>query len=362
MDGIDEAASAFESAISGQPVAKPVSNAPRGKPTERMFADVGEFIPGSENEVAGGDEQDEKRQRRVKPETKVEEDEPELFKDDDGNLFTLDADGNPVPYDEPEEDEAKKKDDEDDDEDDDEEVTVTIDGEQKTVKLSEALNGYVRQETFHQRLNHLNTASQAVETEARKVVASRDKYVNLLREAEEQLKLIVPAEPDWDKLYSEDPNKARALQKQYDAFKAKGEELKATREAAEKERAAQDAEETARFAKKEFARFSTIARWSNREDMAKDISSMRRTALSVGITEPELAETYDSRMLTVLLKASKYDRMMAARPKVVKRGKSITPGAGHTRTAPKGNGRAMEKLRRSGSIDDAASVFAQILK
>jgi hypothetical protein len=92
---------------------------------------------------------------------------------------------------------------------------------------------------------------------------------------------------------------------------------------------------------------------------------MRRTGLTAGFTEEELSQVYDSRMLQVLLKASKYDRMMAAKPKPVVRpqGKPITPGAGSakSRTAQSGVTSAMKRLNKTGSIDDAAVVFDQII-
>jgi len=92
---------------------------------------------------------------------------------------------------------------------------------------------------------------------------------------------------------------------------------------------------------------------------------MRRTGLSAGFAEEELSQVYDSRMLQVLLKASKYDRMMAAKPKPIVRAqaKPIPPGAGsaRSRTAQRGVTSAMKRLNRTGSIDDAAVVFDQIL-
>jgi hypothetical protein len=70
-------------------------------------------------------------------------------------------------------------------------------------------------------------------------------------------------------------------------------------------------------------------------------------------------------MLQVLLKASKYDRMMAAKPKpfIRPQGKPISPGAGSakSRTAQKGVTSAMKRLNRTGSIEDAAVVFDQII-
>jgi hypothetical protein len=74
----------------------------------------------------------------------------------------------------------------------------------------------------------------------------------------------------------------------------------------------------------------------------------------------------DSRMVSILLKAAKYDRITGTRPKqvvpVVKNNqKTAKPGVGSKRTAPKVNQRAMDRLSRTGSLEDAASVFTSII-
>jgi hypothetical protein len=94
---------------------------------------------------------------------------------------------------------------------------------------------------------------------------------------------------------------------------------------------------------------------------------MRRTALTHGFSEEEISQVYDSRMLNVLLKASKYDRMMAARPKPVNRGATPRPvpsGGGPARTKKSNSNyvSAAKKLSKTGSIDDAAVVFDQIIR
>lgn len=363
-DGIDEAASAFETAISGNAPAPKVVSEAKGKPTERMFDNVGEFIPGTENDTAGGDE-DQPVRRTKKP--VEEEEQPEVFRDEEsGQLYTIDDEGNPVAYEESEEDEAtppKKKGEEEDDDEEDPEYEVMVDGEPATVKLSEALRGYIGQKTLHTRMNQLADVKNVLATEAQKVAANRDKYINLLKDAEEQIALIIPAEPDWDAEFKANPERARNLQKQYDALNAKKSEIATKRKEAEDNKAKEDAAQVVEFAKSEFKRFANVAKWRNKEEMGKDVSSMRRTALAADFEEDEIATTYDSRMLTILLKASKYDRIMANKPKLVKRdGKSITPGVGSNRTAPKGNGRAMERLRKTGSVQDAAAAFKSILK
>ena len=57
--------------------------------------------------------------------------------------------------------------------------------------------------------------------------------------------------------------------------------------------------------------------------------------MSAGFSEQEVATVYDSRMLSVLRKASRYDRLMAAKPRAVVpgKGKTLTPGSAPERNA-----------------------------
>jgi hypothetical protein len=93
---------------------------------------------------------------------------------------------------------------------------------------------------------------------------------------------------------------------------------------------------------------------------------MKQTARQEGFSDEEVATVYDSRMLRILQKASKYDRMMAARPRPINKGgkRTVAPGAGNgktRRTAPKGIDRAQKDHARVGSVESAAKVFEKFL-
>jgi hypothetical protein len=73
-------------------------------------------------------------------------------------------------------------------------------------------------------------------------------------------------------------------------------------------------------------------------------------------------------MLQVLLKASRYDRMMASKPKPVAKNseapkKQVPSGSGPARrkTADRGFNQAMKRLNKTGHLDDAAVVFDNII-
>lgn len=342
-NALDEAAAAFSQVINAEDA--PPHKAQEGesdKPTERVFGDIGDD---DEEELEGEEEEEE----RPDDEELVEEDDDESEDDDE------------------EDGDAEDEDEEDDEEDDEtlnQKFIVQVDGEEAEVTLKEALNGYIRQETFHRRLNALTEVQKTLQAEAQQVIQDRQRYMTQLEDLEKQMESLIPQEPDWDALYQEDPQKAREIEKQYRSYKESIEKVRADREKARLEAEEADARETAKFAQEEFPKFARIAKWKTKKDAERDLNSMRRTALAAGFTEEEVATVYDSRMLAILLKASKYDRMMAAKPRPVKDGKPTkgTKGAGRNRTAPKGVARASKDLTRSGSIEDAARVFHRVIQ
>lgn len=311
--------------------------------------------------VAGGDNEPYPKSERKAKKAKEDDEEDEFALDGDPE----DADDGSDPEDADDDSDPEDADDEDSDEKEflNQKVTVNIDGEPQEVDLREALNGYIRTQTWHRRMNEVDSARKEVVAHAERVVEDRQRADILLSEAEQLMAEFIPQEPDWDKLFAEDPANARRLQKNYEKLHEKLAEIRNKRSAASKEQAEKDVQDTIRYSKEEFQKFANTAKWRNKEEMEKDISSMRRTALSTGFTEEELRNVHDSRMLNILRKASKYDRMMATKPKPAAPSKMpVTPGAGSKSTAHKGLTGAQKKLASTGSIEDAAAVFGQIIK
>lgn len=376
--GIDGAANAFLADMDdGAPKKQsPVNHeVNKHQPTgEALFGGMGEYTENSEAVAGGDDLEDPKPKRTAKPkaekeEPEEEEEEQEEEDDEDSEVeYELDEEGN-VKVDENGEPVVKEKPEEEEEDDDVPEddlnktYKVSVDGQDTEVTLKEALSGYIRQQTFHTRLNKVAEAANVVRDEGEKIVAERDRLVNEFKILEDTAKALVPAEPDWDTLYAEDPVKARMIEKNYRSLVAKVEEIKGQTKKAAEDAAEAQKDKTVSFAQSEFPKFAKRANWKDQAHMQRDLRSMRKTALAQGFSPEEVAVVYDSRMLGILLKASKYDRMIAARPKAVKQtGKTITaPGAGKPRTAPKGMDRAQRNLRRTGGIEAAAQVFQKVI-
>ena len=364
-DDMETAAKAFDAVISSEPGKSPNGKAPpvSSGPPEVMFGNVGELDPDTEAK-GGGDDLD--------PEEAIYA-EDKAGPRDSGKGDGEDSEGD---------DDESGGDDAERDKDDSEEeegeaavdtevlaqkVEVTVDGEPVEVTIKEALEGYVRTETFHRRMNQLDEAKKIVRRAAADAVQNYQYSMNIGQQMEAHMAQMIPPEPNWDEEFKKDPIKARELQRYYEKANGFRAQLQGQlREALERQNQSEQAQ-TQAFAEEESAKFEAMNRkyWTDPKRRAKDLQSMRKTAITAGFSEEDVSRVYDSRMLTILLKASKYDRMMAAKPKPIVRpqGKPIPPGAGSakSRTAQKGVTSAMKRLNRTGSVEDAAVVFSQII-
>jgi hypothetical protein len=360
-NGIDEAASAFDAEISSERPTLPTRSSSKGE--ERSGTDITDVFPNmSTREVddespakGGGDEE-------VDEEDVLYGADPE---EGDGDLDLEEPD---------DEQDAEEGDEEpEEDEDVDDEVLgakhlITVDGEEQEVTTKEALEGYIRTKTFHKRLTELGENQQILQRASAEVVQNYEYVQQMAELMEEQMNQLVPPEPNWDEMFKTDANKARNLQKYYQQVADFKKGLQEKRTEAAKKLEEHERVQLATYAQQESLRFNRLNQknWgTDPKKKLKDIRSMRRTAMAEGFAEEEVNQVFDSRMLQILLKASKYDRIIAARPKPVQRkvaGKTVTPGSGNKRTGRKGLTVAMKNLAKSGSIHDAAPVFDEILR
>jgi hypothetical protein len=248
----------------------------------------------------------------------------------------------------------------------DEKYEVIIDGQPHEVTLQEALNGYVRTETFHQRMGELNNIRLALEEDHQRQQQNWQLLMQAKEAYENDVRTMMPPEPDWDREFAINPQEAHRQQKIYQGLYAK---LTQSQNERAQMQAVHDQEADRRlkkYAVDGFSRFVFDSKIPDKPTLEKEIASMRRTALAAGFSEQEVATVYDPRMLFILRKASKYDRMMAAaKPQAVVpgRGKTLTPGA----ATPLGNAprksldEANRRLASSGRLEDATEVFRRML-
>lgn len=350
---IEKAAEMFEQSLNVAPKSMRNPTDSEG-PTERLFDNIGD------DDIDTSDVPN-----------------PEEEEDDE------DSDANEPDEDSDEEDESSDEDSDEEDSDDDsneedesnasgqldlaKEVEVMVDGEPVKVSLREAIDGYIRSQTFHSRLNVLNDVKTRLTSEAQEISQARAKYINSIDGIEDiigALNLKRPSDKEMDDMYAADPAAARQLEKQWQQFEQQMAGIRDAKAKAVEEQQHENHKLLAAFVQSEQLKMvKNHPEWSDSAKRNYDFSSMKRTAKSVGFSDEEIDTLYDSRMVEILLKASKYDRIMAKKPKPVNKGKSAdAPGSvNSSRPDRKGASQTMKRLSRSGSVHDAAKVMERII-
>jgi len=106
-----------------------------------------------------------------------------------------------------------------------------------------------------------------------------------------------------------------------------------------------------------------IPNWS--PETAKELREAGKA--NYGFTDTELANVYDPRFVKLLADAAAYRKLQSAKPEINKRvatvPKSVKPGAQQTNQARKQEAfkESYGRLKKSGKVEDAASVIAKLM-
>ena len=247
-------------------------------------------------------------------------------------------------------------------------VTVKIDGKEEQIPLEEAIRGYQRQADYSRNMNKLSQEYKTLESELAEVKTERAQYAELLTALESQLAQAGEQEPDWERLYAENPLE---YVRQKDLWRDRRERMDAI--AVEKQRLAElhareQAETIASIVANSKAKLvEAIPDWKDQKRWEQDRTAIREYGMKLGFSEEELAQAYDHRAVVALYKAMKYDSIMAKRPqpqqkanapKVAGAGTPASAPASKTKTAVNS---AKQRLAKSGRLGDAAALFEKLI-
>jgi hypothetical protein len=275
---------------------------------------------------------------------------------------------------ESEEDEPEATEEEDEDSEEDEvEVEerktyrVKAGGEEKDVTLEELVSGYQKGDDYTKKSQALADQRKAVEAEAKAIQEAqhlREQYAQRLNQVQSILEQGKNSEEDLQLLKENDPiayavrvaenteaNKKIQLVQQEQARLA---------QESNQHRANQQAQFVAQQSKMLVEKVKEFSDPKKAEQIKNDIRSFGK---SVGFSDEELSQVYDHRHVIILQKAMEYDKLQKANPSVNKKLKKAP------KMAKKGNKVAnvdvytkqKKRLKSSGSIEDATSVFTNFI-
>jgi Tfp pilus assembly protein PilN len=246
---------------------------------------------------------------------------------------------------------------------------VKVSGEEVEVSLDELLNGYSRTADYQKKTQSLAEQRKAVEAERVKIdeaAKTRETYAQRLQVIEQLLQQQETGE-DLSALRTEDPI-AYAVKMAEKVERDK--QLQAVQMERQRVQQEQMAHQQALLQKhiqtEQQKLVEAIPEF--KDDVKGEIirRDIRNYAKSIGFTDQELSQVYDSRAVQTLYKAMQYEKLMANKgattKKVATAPKTLRPGTSNPQSS---ENEAMKKerarLRQSGNKKDAARLFERFL-
>ena len=244
-------------------------------------------------------------------------------------------------------------------------------GEEKEVPLSELIKGYQLGADYTKKTTEVAEQRKQVEAERAAIEEAkyaRDSYAQRLQAIDNFLTSQMPQE-DLNALKENDPigyavKIAELSEKKEQLAAIRAEQARIAQEQqsdyarAMSERVAQEAQKLAQV----LPEFSDPAKGDN---FRKEIRNYGKT---LGFTDEELSQVYDSRHVLTLHKAMMYDKLQKSKPAITKK---VSEAPRMLRAGTSGSNKQSDEqriqqqksqLRNSGKVRDAAALFEQFLE
>jgi len=283
----------------------------------------------------------------------VDEAEVEEVEDDEGEEL------------EESDDEDEYEDTEEDEESEDPDVslhTVKVDGEEKQVSLEELKRGYSGQQYVQKGMQEAAEAKKQAEHVYASLMQERQNLASLVQQVQSGANLTPPKEPD-SSMFDADPIGYMEAKLKYDNdVKAYNEQMGQFQQVMSQQT---EAEQRAReeYARQEAGKLvQVIPELADAGKAGKFKENLVKTATEVyGYTPEEIAGISSHRDFLVLRDAMKYREMMngkeQAQKKVKKARPAMKPGAKKTESKTKVVRQQRDRLKKTGSIEDALSMI-----
>jgi len=248
---------------------------------------------------------------------------------------------------------------------------VKVDGEEFDVNLDELKSGYQRQADYTRKSQALAEArkeNQVIETERARLHEERQMYVNGLEmlQSQQQAKFEDYDNIDWETLKEEDPYKYMLKKDEFRDAQEKAQNLHQQQVIVQQEQNQAMQVQRANYVKQEYNRLiQALPEWADKKSSVK--SDVRKYAQDVGFLPEEIEQLADHRSVLILKKAMEFDKItdkVAPKKKKVKKVPKVQKSGRGKVKSEAANDKAKKKrtrLRKSGSQDDAASVFYDML-
>ena len=273
---------------------------------------------------------------------------------------------------EPQEEEVTEEEQEDDETEEEEQprYKVKAAGEEKEVTLDELVKGYQLGADYTKKTTEVAEQRKANEAERAAIEEAkyaRDTYAQRLQAIEQFITSQTPQE-DLSYLKENDPIgyavKVAELSEKKDQLNAIRAEQYRIGQLQQSEQAQAMQQRVAQEAQKLTTILPEFSDPTKGETVRKEIRNYGKT---LGFTDEELSQVYDSRHVVTLHKAMMYDKLQKSKPSVTKKvneaPKMLKAGSANTKANNKETiKKQSQQLRQTGRVRDAAALFEQFLE
>lgn len=241
-------------------------------------------------------------------------------------------------------------------------------GEEKDVTLDELMQGYQLGADYTKKTQELAELRKANEAEARAIQESkqvRDTYAQRLKAIEEFL-TQGDSQEDLAALKENDPIGYAVKVAEQTEKKQQLDAIKLEQDRIAREQQADYAQAMQRYVADEAQKLNKVLpEFSDKVKGEQLRNEIRNYGKTIGFTDQELAQVYDSRYVLTLHKAMQYDKLQKSKPSVKKKVAEAPKMAKAGTKIKEGNAdirkKQMAKLRQTGSKQDAAALFENFI-
>lgn len=247
--------------------------------------------------------------------------------------------------------------------------TVKAAGEEKQVTLDELMQGYQLGADYTKKTQEVAEQRKAVEAEQQAIIEAkqvRDTYAQRLQAIEQFLTGNQDSPEDLAAMKENDPIGYAVKVAEMTEKKEQLSQVRAEQQRIAQEQQAEQQQNMAKFVQQEAQKLSQVLpEFSDPAKGEQLRNEIRNYGKSVGFTDQELAQVYDSRHVLTLHKAMMYDKLQKSKPAVTKK-VSQAPKMVKSGTKVKEGNRdlrkqQMNKLKQTGKARDAAALFENFI-
>lgn len=248
-------------------------------------------------------------------------------------------------------------------------LKVKVDGMEQELPEEEVVKGYSRMADYTRKTQALAEERRRFEeAEVAPVREERRYYAERLAQLEEAIQTLAPEkEPDWNALRSTaTPEEFTAQFAQWQAHRQRTERIRAEQERVQERIREEEARQFRATVERERTKLRELyPEWADPEKEKAHVADLSAYAKSLGFTDDDLAHVTDHRVVALLDKARRFDEAERRKPKLVEKIDraldTIKPSAATSPPRRSAADRALQQVRQTGRLEDAAAAINSLL-